>query len=107
MSAATLATARKLITDARATPLPNRGGKLDIDGGSRGEFVRVAVQVGLEGDAVFRDLAEVGEAEDLKTAGIGEEGAGPGHEAVQSAELADQVGAGAEEKVVGVAEDDL
>lgn len=32
MSAATLATARKLITDARATPLPNRGGKLDIDG---------------------------------------------------------------------------
>ena len=34
------------------------------------------------------------EAEDLKAAGIGEDGAGPGHEAVQSAELPDGLVAG-------------
>ena len=51
-------------------------------------------------------LRRSGEAEDLEAAGIGEDGAGPGHESVQAAELADQFVAGAEEQVVGVAEDD-
>jgi hypothetical protein len=64
--------------------------------------VRVAVQVRLEDDAFVGDLAQTGEAEDLVAAGIGEDGAGPGHEAMQAAELADQFVAGAQEEMVGV-----
>ena len=79
---------------------------MHIHSGRGGELVGVAVEVGLEGDAVFGDFAEVREAEDLETAGIGEDGPGPGHEAVQAAELTDEFVAGAEEEVVSVAEDD-
>ena len=59
-----------------------------------------------EGNTVRIELAQLLERHHLEAAGIGQDGPGPAHEAVQSAELADQVGAGAEEKVVGVAEDD-
>jgi hypothetical protein len=66
-----------------------------------------AIEVGLKDDSAVRNFAEVGEAEDLEAAGIGEDSIGPGHEAVEAAELTDEVVTGAEEKMVGVGEDDL
>ncbi len=39
----------------------------------------------LESDAFFGDAAQVGQAENLEAAGIGEDRAGPGHEAMQAA----------------------
>ena len=65
-----------------------------------------AVEVRLEDDSTLGDLTQPAQAEDLKTAGIGEKRVGPGHEAMQSAELPDQLVAGAEEQVVGVGEND-
>ena len=53
------------------------------------------------------DLAHVGEAEDLEAAAVGEDGAVPVHEAVQAAQLGDELVAGPQGEVVGVAEDDL
>ena len=50
---------------------------LDVDGELRREKVRGAVDVGLEGDAVVGDLAQVAEAEHLKAAGVGEHRAIP------------------------------
>ena len=82
-------------------------GELDIDGGFGGEHVRVAVEVGSEENAFFGDLAEGVEAEDLESAGIGENSAGPGHKFVESAELTDGFVAGAEEEVIGVGQDDF
>src|SRR5690349_5533800 len=52
-------------------------------GGFRAEEVRGAIQVRAKRHALLADLAQVAEAEDLVTAGIGEDGARPGHEAVQ------------------------
>ena len=49
----------------------------------------------------------VAEREDLEAAGVGEDRQVPRHEAVQPAELADQLVAGPEMQVVGVAEQDL
>jgi len=82
-------------------------GELDVDGGFGGEGVGGAVKVGLKGDAAIGELAEVGKAEDLEAAGVGENGVAPGHEAMESAELANQFVAGPEEEVVGVCQDDL
>ena len=81
--------------------------QLDIDGGFGREQVRVAIQVRAEQHAVFGDLAQVAQAEDLEAAGIGQDGARPGHEVVQPAEFADQLVAGAQEQVIGVGQDDL
>ena len=81
-------------------------GELGVHGGFGREFVRVAVEVGLEDHAFVGDLAQAGEAEDLESAGIGEDGARPRHEAVQSAHGADQVRAGAEVKMIGVGQQD-
>ena len=39
-----------------------------------------AVEMGTKAHAVVGDFAEIGEAEDLVAAGIGEHGAAPGHE---------------------------
>jgi hypothetical protein len=49
----------------------------------------------------------VPQREDLEAAGVGQDRPVPGHEAVESPELGDQVGARAEVQVVGVAEQDL
>src|SRR5262249_34915662 len=56
---------------------------------------------------VVRDFAKFGEAEDLVAAGIGENGARPRHEAVQSTELADEFMPRAQIQMVGVGEDDF
>ena len=65
-----------------------------------------AVEVRAEGDANVLDLPEGRQAEDLKAAGVGEDGAVPVHEAVQAAQLGDGLHPGPEIEVVHVAEDD-
>ncbi len=82
-------------------------GKLGIHGGFGGEGVEIAIEVRLEDDALIGDLAQAGEAEDLKSAGIGEDGVGPGHEAVEAAHLADEIGPGADIKMIGIGEQDF
>jgi hypothetical protein len=80
---------------------------LDVDGRFGGEHVLIAVEMGSEKDAFFGDFAEGVETEDLESAGIGEDGSGPGHEFVESAELTDGFVAGAEEEVISIGEDDF
>ena len=60
-----------------------------------------------EGDAVFGQLAQLGQRHDLKAAAIGQDRAGPAHEFVQAAEPRHPFGAGPQHQVIGVAEDDV
>ena len=46
-----------------------------------------AVEMGAEFDAVVGDFAELGEAEDLEAAAVGEDGLVPVHEVVEAAEF--------------------
>ena len=66
-----------------------------------------AVQVRLEAHAVCGDLVAVAEAEDLKAAAVGEDRPGPVHKGVESPHPVDELVAGAQVEVIGVAEDDL
>ena len=66
-----------------------------------------AVEDRAERHAVVGDLHRVGEAEDLEAAGVGEDRAVPAHEGVEPAGVLDDVGARAQEQVVGVGEDGL
>ena len=79
---------------------------MDVDGAFRGEQVPGAVDVGLEGDAVFGNARQIAQAEDLEAAAVGEDGQAPAHECVQAAEAADELVAGPQVEVIGVAEDD-
>ncbi len=81
-------------------------GGLDLHGELGGVVVFGAVDVGAEADAFFADVAEAGEGEDLESTAIGEDWAGPLHEAVDAAEVLDELVAGSEVEVVGVDEDD-
>ncbi len=65
------------------------------------------VEVRAKTHAVVGDFAEIGEAENLIAAGIGEDGAAPGHEGMQAAEFADQCMSGTKVKMVGVGENDF
>ena len=58
-------------------------------------------------DAMRPDLANFGEAEHLKSAAVREDGFWPVDETVQAARRADDIHAGTDVEVVGVAEDDL
>ncbi len=62
--------------------------ELDIDRVLGRKEVLVSVQMGAEENAFFRDFAEGLETEDLKAAGIGQNGSRPGHEFVEAAPLA-------------------
>ena len=66
-----------------------------------------AVEVGAELDTVGEDGADFREAEDLETAAVSEDRPGPIHELMQTAGGADDVHAGADVEVVGVAKKDL
>ena len=66
----------------------------------------VAIEVGLKENAFLGDAPETAQAENLETAGIGEDRARPRHEAMEAAQFVDQFVTGAEEQVVGIAEDD-
>jgi hypothetical protein len=73
----------------------------------RRQLLPAAVEVAAEDRALLADLALLGERVDLEAAGVGEEVALPGHEAVQAAHLPDEVGARPQHEMIGVAEDDL
>ena len=62
--------------------------------------------MGLEGDAILGNARQIAQAEDLETAAVGEDGQAPAHELVQPAEAADELVAGPQVEVIGVAEDD-
>ncbi len=83
-------------------------GGLDLRGELGREARRRAVVDRAEGDAFVVDRGDrVAQREDLVAARIGQDRAVPAHEAVEPAELGDQLVAGPEEEVVGVAEDDV
>ena len=65
-----------------------------------------AVEVRGKGHTVFGEFAQPREAEDLKAAGIGQDGPVPVHELVQPAAPGDHLVAGPHAQVIGVAEDD-
>jgi len=66
-----------------------------------------AVEVRTEGRPFLGDRRQILEAEDLEAAAVGQDRSGPVHEAVETAEALDQLMAGPDEEMVGVAEDDL
>ena len=61
----------------------------------------------LEAHALFAEVPEAGQAEDLIAAAVGEERPAPAREPVQAAELGHELGPRAQHEVVGVGEDDL
>jgi hypothetical protein len=69
--------------------------------------VQAAIEMRPELRAFFADHAPLGEAEHLEAAAVGEHRARPADKPVQAAAARDQVVAGTEKQVVGVAEDDL
>lgn len=64
------------------------------------------IDMGLEGDAIGFDFAEFAERKDLKAAGIGQDGAIPSHKRVQTSAVLHDFVAGAQEQVIGIAEND-
>src|SRR5438477_9590753 len=69
--------------------------------------MRGAVKMRTKTYAVIRNFAKLGKAEYLVAAGIGENGAIPGHKFVQTAQSANQFASRAKVKMVSIAEDDL
>ena len=61
----------------------------------------------LEAHAICGDLVAVPEAEYLKAAAVGEDRLGPVHKGVESPHPVDELVAGPQVEMVGVAEDDL
>ncbi len=61
----------------------------------------------LEMDTFLRDLAQLRERENLITAAIGQDWPVPVHKAMQAAEMPHHVHSWPNEKVIGVAENDL
>ena len=57
-------------------------------------------------DAFIGDFAQRGQAENLIAAGIGENRIAPGHEGMEAAELANQLVARTQIKVIGIGEND-
>src|SRR5262249_41115142 len=66
-----------------------------------------AIDGGSELGAGLRDLPELREAEDLESAGVGEDRAIPAHEAMKPAELLHEVVSRPEEEMVRIGENDL
>ena len=63
----------------------------------------VAVQMGSKGHAFLRDLTQLGQAEHLESAAVGQDGAVPAGKLVQAAHIGYQLITGAQMQVVGVA----
>ena len=66
-----------------------------------------AVDVRLEDDCVFSNLAQMLKAEALESAAVGENRPVPGHEAVQPAQAFDYLDSGSQVEMVGIGEDYL
>src|SRR4029077_9451769 len=71
----------------------------------RSEKQQRTVEVRTELHAMRLDLADLRQAEDLEPAAVGEDGQGPVHEAMQSTGGADDVEAGAEIEMIGIAQE--
>ena len=69
--------------------------------------MRRAVQMRAKCHAFFSHFAELAKAENLKTAGVGENRPRPRHESVQSPQPSNLVHSGPQIKVIGVAEQNL
>ena len=80
---------------------------MHIDGMLGSEKVRTPVEVRAEAHAVIAHLAQFVEREDLKAAGVGEQGVRPTDEFVQAAHAADGLVSRTQVEVIGVTEDDL
>src|SRR5208337_1789107 len=80
---------------------------LDFHRFLRAEEERRAVEVRSELYAVRFDLPDFGEAENLEAAAVSEDGQFPVHEPVQAAGGAEDVQAGPDVEMIGVAKDDL
>ena len=70
------------------------------------EFLR-PVDVGVEHYAFFLDVLGLGEREDLESAAVGEDCAGPVHELMKPACSANDLGTGTKPEVVGVGKDNV
>ena len=82
-------------------------GPLHSDARFRREEERLAIDVALEVGAFLLHRAFGLEGEDLKAAGVGEHGPVPLHEIMDTAKFLKHLGAGTEEEVIGVGEDDV
>ena len=80
---------------------------LDLDRPLGGQPLGRCRRGASEGHAVVVDLAEVGQAEDLEAAGVGQDRPVPAHEPVQPTQTGDALVAGSQGEVVGVGQDDL
>src|SRR5882762_6498785 len=66
-----------------------------------------AIEMRAKAHAFIGNFSQFGKAEDLVTAGIGENGAVPGHEFMETAQFADQLMPWAKIEVISVSENDL
>ena len=73
----------------------------------RREEVQAAVQVRAELDAFLRHLAQLGQAEDLETARVGQQRPLPAHEAMQAAHAPDEFVPRPQSEVIGVGQNHL
>ena len=81
-------------------------GALDVNYVFRREEVLAAVDVGAESNALVGDFPIFGKRKHLESAAVGKYRPVPADEFVETASLTDDVHAGAEIQVIGVAEDD-
>lgn len=75
--------------------------------GFRREKMLGTVEMGAEKHALFCDLAQITEAEDLEAAAVGEDWAIPVHEAVETAELTDKLMPWPQIQMIGIGKNDL
>src|SRR6266702_4238272 len=66
-----------------------------------------AIEMGTETHAVVRYFSQFGKAEDLIAAGIGEDGARPGHEMMQAAKFANEFVPRAQIEMIGIRENNF
>lgn len=66
-----------------------------------------SIDVRGKGDAVLGELAQSGQAEDLKPSGVGRDRMIPAHEGMQAPTAGDHVIAGAQIQMIGIAQDDF
>ena len=80
---------------------------LDFHGALGCQHMLRPVDVRLEGDAAFIQLAQFRERHDLKAAAIGEDRVRPVHEFVETAEFGDTLRARAQHQMIDIAEHDI
>src|SRR2546426_2022646 len=78
-----------------------------FDGLYRREEVFRAVEMRAETPAFGGDFTQIRKTEDLIPSRVGENRMGPGHELVQTAELADEFVAGSQIEMIGIREDNF